>query len=349
MSISPMIPDLSTGSSKSFWTRPEGKVGMFVLAALGIGVGLAMWSVILPFLLLMVVDTIHLVMLVSMLSTFFFLITNKRIRSLVSLIFRLGMRFLTGMVIQIDPIGILKDRLQEMRKRREKMAEQISNVQGAIGTLKGTIKKNSDDYNAKSAMAIEAQRRVISSTDTNEATRMKFQAEGNARKAQRLMRSNVSYQQLLNKMETIHSMLSKWLVNIDFYIDDTSDEVRQQEVQYKTINSAYGAYKTAMSVIKGNADENELYNNTMEYLADEANRKLGEIDNFQNVAQNFMDTMDLQNASVNDAALKTLEEYEQRLLTSGNKETAFLLPGAHDSQPTTVSVKPDTDSYDFFK
>src|SRR5260370_11506650 len=126
----------------------------------------------------------------------------------------------------------------------------------------------------------------------------------------------------------MYNLVSKWAVDIDFYIEDTDNEVKQTEIEYKTINTAYRAYRTALAVIKGTGDEKELYNQTMEKLAEEAGRKLGEMEDFQRLAQNFMDTIDLENGAVETEALEKLDAYEQKLLTSGATDTAFLLPGA---------------------
>jgi hypothetical protein len=52
------------------------------------------------------------------------------------------------------------------------------------------------------------------------------------------------------------------------------------------------------------------------------------MEDFQRLAQNFMDTIDLENGAVETEALEKLDAYEQKLLTSGATDTAFLLPGA---------------------
>jgi hypothetical protein len=98
-----------------------------------------------------------------------------------------------------------------------------------------------------------------------------------------------------------------------------------------------------LAVIKGNGDERELYNATMEHLAEEAGRKLGEMEDFQRLAQNFMDTIDLENGAVETEALQKLDAYEQKLLTSGDSDTAFLLPGA-TAAPVPVPVKTSGDA-----
>ena len=322
MSITPSAPNLGQ-DLKSFWSRPEGKTGMIfiVLAAAALVYG---WGMIVPFIVSMLADTLHMIYLAAILAAVLFVIFSSRTH----LLFRLLMRWITGLIIDIDPIGILKDHLSQMRKRRDLMSQQISNVSGQIQYLKNIIDKNQALANENMRLAAHAKKIATSTADQNEQLRMALQMKAKANQAGRLQKSNLSYQQLLNKLQNIYDLLAKWAVHIDFYIEDTDNEVRQAEIEYKTINTAYRAYRTALSVIKGNGDEKELYNQTMEKLAEEAGRKLGEMEDFQRLAQNFMDTIDLENGAVETDALEKLDAYEQKLLTSGATDMPFLLPGA---------------------
>lgn len=342
MSASPMLPDVSVSQPKSFWARPEGKVGMVFLAAFVGGAALMFWSAILPWLIVMVSDTLHLAYLVGILAAIGFLVTNPTIHNRVSLIFRLTMRFLTGLIINIDPIGILKDHLSQMRKRRDEMGEQIASVSGQIRMLKNTIARNKAEADQNMALAEQA-KKMANTADETIRLRMNLQMRAKASHAGRLEQSNMSYAQLLAKLQLIYDMLTKWSIHIDFFIEDTDDQVQQAEVQYKTVNSAYKAYRTALSVIKGNTDENEIYNTTMERLADDADRKLGEMEDFQRTAQNFMDSIDVQNGAVETEALAKLNQYEQKVLTSGDQDMAFLKPSSIPEKvavPAAGAVKP---------
>ena len=337
MSITPSAPNLGQ-DLKSFWSRPEGKTGMIfiVLAAAALVYG---WGQIVPFIVSMLADTLHMVYLAAILGAILFVVFSSRTH----LMFRLLMRAITGMIINIDPIGILKDHLSQMRKRRDVMSQQIINVSGQIQYLKDIINKNLALANENMRLAAHAKKIATSTADQNEQLRMALQMKAKANQAGRLQKSNLSYQQLLNKLQNIYDLLSKWAVHIDFYIEDTDNEVKQAEIEYKTINTAYRAYRTALAVIKGTGDEKELYNQTMENLAEEAGRKLGEMEDFQRLAQNFMDTIDLENGAVETEALEKLDAYEQKLLTSGATETAFLLPGA-TAAPVPVPVKKTGDA-----
>ena len=338
MSLTPSTPASLTENLKSFWSRPEGKTGM-IFIGLGVTALVYGWGKIVPFIVSMLADTLHMVGLAAILGAVLFVLLSSRTH----LLFRLLMRWITGMIVNIDPIGILKDHLSQMRKRRETMAQQISNVSGQIQYLKNTIDKNTAMASENMRLAAHAKKIATSTADQNEQLRMALQMKAKANQAGRLQKSNLSYQQLLTKLQNIYELLSKWAVHIDFYIEDTENEVKQAEIEYKTINAAYRAYRTALSVIKGTGDEKELYNQTMEKLAEQAGRKLGEMEDFQRLAQNFMDTIDLENGAVETEALEKLDAYEQKLLTNGTSDTAFLLPGATAS-PVPVPGKKGSDA-----
>jgi hypothetical protein len=336
MSITPSSPNVggNVGDQlKSFWQRPEGKTGMIFIALVA-AAAVYGWAQIVPFIVSMLADTLHMVELAAILGAILFVLFSPRTH----LLFRLIMRWVTGLIIDIDPIGILKDHLSQMRKRRDLMSQQISNVSGQIQYLKNVIGKNTAMANENMRLAAQAKKIATTTADQNEQLRMALQMKAKANQAGRLQKSNLSYQQLLAKLQNIYDLLSKWAVHIDFYIEDTENEVKQAEIEYKTINTAYRAYRTALAVIKGSGDEKEIYNQTMEKLAEQAGRKLGEMEDFQRLAQNFMDTIDLENGAVETDALEKLDAYEQKLLTSGASDTAFLLPGA-TAAPVPVAAK----------
>jgi hypothetical protein len=338
MSTSPMLPE-SPGTTKSFWQRPEGKVGaIFLVGIIGGGL-LAFWGAILPWLITMVSSTLTLVYLCGILAGIIFLAVNPTIHRRVALIFRLVMRYLTGLIINIDPIGILRDHITQLKKRAESLDDQISNVAGQIRHLKEVIKRNADEASKNLAMAEQAKKMASGTADILQQQRMAAQMNIKARHAGRLQDANVGYNTLQVKLSSVYDILSKWKINIDYFIEDTEDQVAQAEMTKKTVDSGFSALKSALSIIKGHGDEAEIYNTTLERLAEDADRKLGEIDDFQRRAQNFMDGMDVENGAVQQKALDELNQYETKMLTSGNPDTQFLKPGAPTQEKVPVAAK----------
>jgi hypothetical protein len=336
MSNSPMIPASLSDSAqwKTFWSKPEGKMGIGLLILLGIG-GIWAWGTVSAFLVAMLADTVHMAMLAGLLFAMGWVAFSKRSHML----FRLLSRYLTGLIINVDPIGILEDHLLQMKKRRERLGEQITNVAGQKRYLESVIEQNKQDASKNMAYAAQA-RKMADTTDAQKKLQMELQVRAKANKAGRLQQSNVGYQQLLNKITVVYDLLAKWAINIDFFIEDTEDTVKQAKTQYKVTSAAFSAIKTGMAIIRGNADENDLYDRTMEHLAEDAGQKLGAIDDFQRVAQNFMDTIDIQNGAIDTAALDQLNQYEQKLLTAGDQGTAFLIPAVtQQAVPVPVATK----------
>jgi hypothetical protein len=319
MSNSPMIPENASARLKSFWARPEGKTGMIFIAVIA-GIALFNIAAISTYILSLLDTWAHIAILCGELFAMGYLVFGKLPR----MVYRLTLRWLTGLVINVDPIGILKDHLSQMRKRRAEMGDQIAAVSGQIGVIKNIMAKNTKDVQDSLRYAESAKKMGAETTDENKKIAMSLQMQAKANHAGRMQEANAGYQQLLTKLTTVYNLLVKWAAHIDFFIDDTDDQVRQAEVQYKALNAGSSALHKAMKVIGGNSFEDETYNQTMQFLADKAGQQLGEMENFQVVAQNFMDGIDVQNGAAQTEALAALDKYEQKLLTSNNPDTNFL-------------------------
>lgn len=321
--------DTTIQKAKSYWSRPEGKTGMLILGG-GIAAVAYGWGRILPFLVDMMANTLKLGMLTAGVIVLGLVAFSPRTH----MIFRLITRAITGLIITIDPIGILKDRLAQMMKRREEMEEQVKEVRGAVGTLKQAISDNTRNASELKKKAAEARSQMeMPGGDPERHLRMASQLKINANEAGRLDKANERYMDLLMRLEKIYKVLTTLGVSIDTYIQDTSNEVRQQEIQFKTIGKAHKAFASAMKVLKGNATEEDIYNTTMEYLADEAGRKLGEMEDMQRIAQGFMDKIDIENGVMTDDALKMLDAFEVKALPPASPKVS--LPASKETVEVT--------------
>ena len=112
---------------KSFWKRPEGKTGLFFVIAALIGGGIlvsAFISAITAFLS----TTIGLIVTLLVLGAVVFTAIDPKARNLVWYMYKSVMRWVTGLFIQIDPIGILKNYVDDLRDNLKKMTRQISQL-----------------------------------------------------------------------------------------------------------------------------------------------------------------------------------------------------------------------------
>src|SRR5258708_8618610 len=126
---------------KSFWQRPEGNVGKVVVVLAGVA-GAYGFVQLLPWLIAAAANTLTLALLIAGLVLFLYIVTNHRVLTLGKLIFQSVMRYLTGLFIELDPIGILKNYIAEMKKNLAVMDEQLGNLNGSIRTLQNQIDSN---------------------------------------------------------------------------------------------------------------------------------------------------------------------------------------------------------------
>ena len=300
---------------KSFWSRPEGKTAMLIYGGI-IAVCVFFWGEIVPWILNMLEDTLHMAYLVGILGAAAYLVFGKRPQ----LMFRVLVRKLTSLFVAVYPIEIIEDKLLQMKKRRDEMNKQIGLVNGSITKLKRVIAQNHADAVKGFGAASQAQRMAGVAKDQTEQLRMQLAMKSQARRAQRREQSNIGYQNLLERLTKVYNFLTRYAVNVDYFIDDTQDEIDQKKTEYETTTSAFGAMKQAMAVIRGNATEEDIYDQAFDQIENTVSTQLGMMDDLQRMSQNFMDNMDIENGSVDEAALQALNAFEQKTLTAGSTE-----------------------------
>jgi len=306
---------------KSFWSKKEGTTGMFVLALL-IGAGIYGFSAILPWLITLLQNTIHTVLLAVVLGVIIFLVTDKRVRNLVKYMFKSIMRAITSVFVTIDPIGILRNYVSDLERNIRDMTEQLGLLRGQMRSLQEEMRKN-DQVREESLKAAK----IAQERGKKSAFVLK------ARKAGRLQESNLTYKNLYVKMETLYRVLSKMLEAAQFWYEDLSDEVDVKIRERKMIQQGYSVFKKAQRVIQGDPDAKELFDQTLEYMAEDYGQKLGEIEHFMDISQGFIESVDIQNGIYEEDALKELENWEQKTdsLVLGDQKEVLLLKAADEA------------------
>lgn len=295
---------------KSFWDKKEGKVGM-VFAAGGV---LAAALVMVKFgaaLVAAAQNTLMLGLYVGAIVAIAAVLMNPKFRALCSFMFQSAMRWITGFFITIDPIGILKEYVADLRASHAKMNEQIGKLRGVLASLNKTINENNETMKNSIALAKKAQEKVGSTESIDDQNRMRAQVMLKSRRAGRLQESNRTFNELKVKIEMIYRVLSKMYMNCEVLIEDTEDSIKMKEIEWKTIRTAHSAMKSAMSVINGNSDKRAIFEQTLEYMANDLDTKVGEMERFMEVSQGFLDGVDLQNGVFEEKGLEMLEKWEK--------------------------------------
>lgn len=315
---------------KSFWEKPEGKAGMIFTGFLGLGALYGVYKT-LPFLINIVENTLHLSLLLGALGALVYVVLDPKMRNLVFYMYKSFMRWLTGIFIQIDPIGILKSYMDDLRDNLKDMNKQITVVKGQMRKLKQIILDNHKSINNNLKLANAAKEK-----DKKGIMILK------SRKAGRLKDSNLKLDGLYKKMEVLYRVLSKMYENSEILLEDIDDQVTVKEQERKVIRASHSAMKSAMNIIAGNSDKKELFDRALEAIADDVSMKIGEMERFMEMSTNFMDSIDLQNGIFEEEGLDLLDKWEKEgvsLILGSEKD--LLVNDSHEVDLDAAVLKSD--------
>ncbi|MBK9015946.1 MAG: hypothetical protein IPM82_18840 [Saprospiraceae bacterium] len=304
---------------KTFWQRPEGVTGLLFLAALTIGGGVLLFSV-LPALIALMQNTVALVVMLMALAALIYVVLDPKMRALIGFGYKSIMRWITGLFVQIDPIGILKGYVEHLQDNLRNMNKQMNKLRGQMHQLKEIIVNNKKEIESNLQLASQAK-------DANNQAQMVLKS----RKAGRLQESNIRLDELYNKMEVLYRVLKRMYENSEVLMEDIKDQVELKDQERKAIHASNSAMRSAMSVIQGDKDKRAMFDEALEAVADDVSQKVGEMERFMEVSSSFMDSIDLQNGVFEQEGLDMLEKWEKEsfsMLLGDEKQT--LISKAHD-------------------
>lgn len=297
----------AVGQQKSFWQKPEGITGVIFLLAILAGVGFL--AVSLPWVDILA-NTLYMAGVIIALAAIVYMVLDPKMRALVSYMYKSAMRSITSLFVTIDPIGILKNYIDDLKSNLSKMSKQIGGLKGQIRKLSNTMEANSKEIENNMKIASAAKRK-----GNDQAMLLA------SRKASRLQETNKKYQALHGKMNILYRVLTKMYQNSEVLLADTEDQVKLKEQERKAIRASHSAMKSAMSIISGDKDKRAMFDMAMEAVADDVANKVGEMERFMEMSANFMDSIDLQNGIFEEEGLKMLEKWEKEstlMLMEGN-------------------------------
>ncbi len=315
---------------KNFWSKPEGITGIIFLLLILAGAGLLISSA-LPALIAFAAKPIGTATLLGALGVIVYMALDNKARTLVSYMYKSSMRWITSLFVQIDPIGILKSYVDDLKGNLKKMRKQMHQLRGQMHQLGEMIHNNKKEINSNMVLASEAKK-------NNKDSMVILKS----RKAGRLRESNLKLSDLYKRMEVLYRVLSKMYENSAILAEDIEDQVKIKEQERKAIMASHGAMKSAMNIIKGDKDKREMFDQALEAVADDVSNKVGEMERFMEMSEGFMESIDLQNGIFEEKGLEMLEKWEKEstsLLLGGEKNQILLDMEKEDTLDLTVPIK----------
>jgi hypothetical protein len=315
---------------RTFWERPEGVTGQLVgVGILGAG-GYLLYHA-LPFLIKLLQNTIYATVLGATALALGFVVTDRRFWRLGSYMYQSLMRRITQVFVEIDPIGIMKNYVDDLEKKLANMGNRIARLAGMIRNCQEEISKNEGIRTASLLMVREA----------SKAGKTIVVAE-ESRQAGRMQEANVTYQDLLSKMQLLYTVLVKYQDISRFLIKDMRREIDVKQRRQQMTNAAYSAIASARSIINGDPDARAMFDLANEYLANDYASKIGEIEDFVRMSDSFVSTVDLQNGVYEGNAMKMIEEWERRgdSILLGADAKRLLVEGSYAGRPDASGKGP---------
>ena len=237
------------------------------------------------------------------------------------------MRKITGIVIQLDPIAIMKIYIQDLKDKREKMSAQIDLLAGQLVKLNKKIMDNNVLIKAKFAEANKANSMSDKPGMREAASLATIEAAG-------LQEMNEKLLPLQRNMKTVLEFMEKVQSSADYIIKETEIKVKLKETEYQIVKSSSNALKTAISIFKGDPDKKFYFDESMEYIQDDMSKKLGEMKRAMDLSMDFINGVDIQNGILTDKGKALLDAYNQGDFKLINIEN-----------PTPSGIKPKDSSY----
>ncbi|MGF7218925.1 hypothetical protein GGR92_005104 [Spirosoma lacussanchae] len=288
---------------RSFWSRPEGILGMIVLAGVA-GLGLVYFNRIIEFLIRATSNVLELALLLGVLGVVIFLITSRDVRTAVFFLFKSLMRSITGTVIQLNPIAIMKIYIDDLRKKRQEMQGQIDTLAGQLVKLNKRISQNNETIKQKFAEANKA-------NGMTDRPGMREQAQLATIEGAGLQEMNEKLLPLQRNITMVLAFMEKVNQSADYIIKETEIKVRLKETEYQIVKESSNALKTAVSIFKGDPDKKFYFDQSMEYIQDDMSQKLGEMKRAMDLSMDFINGVDIQNGILSDKGQALLEAYNK--------------------------------------
>jgi hypothetical protein len=304
---------------KSYWNRPGGKFGVLI----GLGILGIVGYYILPLLSTIVWNTLNFGIALVCLAVFIYAITNRKLRLSLFYFYEILMKKLVGVVIELDPFVIAEDYLEDMEEQREKLYKQSVEVDGQKEKIDLKIKEKKGEIT-----------KLMTKAQVAKDKDMLPELSNATRQIGRLNEYIAQLTPIHDNLLRIGDYLTKIHKNSAYLIEDAKNELELKKDLYKSVTSGNQALSSALKIFKGDPEKKLLVEQSMEYLKEDIAGKLASMKKAISYSTDFMQSIDLDNA--------TYEKEGLRLLESVNPESEYKLSaGSLQANVTTSNTYND--------
>jgi hypothetical protein len=282
-------------SGKSPWEKPGGTLAKITLVAMIAGAGYALYK-FLPDLIALTQNLLTLTALVGVLALIFFLIMNDTSRNFFKNLYFVIMRKLTGLIVEIDPIAIVKGKIKDMKNRLVKIEEGITKMRG---------------IHVKNEKALEANKRDLEES----LKKLQILQKQNKMEESGLLQRHISQLDESVKKRTLNFEKSKQMIDIltkvkksaEIKVKYTEEEIKLKEEDYELMKANHKALSSIKSLINPQTDD--AFDMAMEKMDTDITLYIGEMDEF--LESGVIDDINLDNALSSVKSQAILDKYNK--------------------------------------
>jgi hypothetical protein len=271
---------LNTGVEKlkkGLFDQKGGTLGMVLLA-----IGVIFFIVKIPVIIAFVDSLFHLAITLIALAFIIWVLTDKKIRNVVGLVYIIGIQKLIMFFIKIDPVSILEDTIKKMYRKIANVEDKMGKLNGIRLDLKTKIKKK------KTELKDCLDRLTIAQRDGKQDEMVLED-----RQSVRLKNLTQEYIDLSSSTEIWYNALDKIAKEAKVTVQDAENEVSAQKERYELVKTEHNAFKSAMSILEGDPDQLANYNMAYQAINDDIMVKIGEMDRVINSTGGVIDKIDM--------------------------------------------------------
>lgn len=298
----------------SKWEKPGGTTGMIVL---GVVVGAIAINItpIMNFIAAACASTLSAIGMAAALFLVLYCLFDPRIRNIGSTIYFMIMRKIEGLLVDYDPISIVKRKIMQMNKK-------IQEITDNMGKLRGLIDKSEKRIQDKKKQCDHDFQLLNKYKETGKAQ----DAAVYERQVTRLTEVIKNSEARLIQSKQWYEIMGKLKHQAELTVLDATNEVNERVEEWEMIKAQHKAFTSIVGIINGKDDQFSLFTRAMDHMADDISQKLGEISFIIEETGGLMSKIDMDNLVMSDKANALLAQYN-----SGGIDAVLL--GSFAKQP----------------
>ena len=161
--------------AKDLWKQPGGtlaKVGLWVMG------GSLLYGIFkaLPYLILFTQNIFTLVLLMMGLGCVLYVAFSPEMRKILKLFYLQICRKITGLIVEIDPIAILENSINEMKKKLQVVKQRVTDIGSTLAGMKSKLDEYQEEFEDNVSTVKVIKERLVS-TDLDVKQRMAYQGQ----------------------------------------------------------------------------------------------------------------------------------------------------------------------------